>query len=311
MTGSINLRMGATEWATLIGLSVLWGGSFFFIDVAVESVRPFTLVLLRVALAAAALLLYLCWRGEKVALGQSALVAFLVMGLLNNVIPFSLFAWGQTRIGGGLASILNATTPIWGVVVAHLFTSDEKITPAKMAGVLVGFGGVAVMIGAELLGEIGASLFAQLACVAAALCYALAGVYGRRFRRLGISPSEVSAGQLAASALILIPVVLLFEPPWQSVAPAPEAWASIFALALFSTTFAYVLYFRLIASSGATNALLVTFLVPVTAILLGVLILGEVLAPRHFAGMAMIAAGLALIDGRLFARRPAPTAQLQ
>ncbi len=308
MTGSINLQMGARDWATLVFLSILWGGSFFFIDVAVESVRPFSLVLLRVALAAAALLLYLRLRGQRIVFGRSVLVAFLVMGLINNVIPFSLFAWGQTRIGGGLASILNATTPIWGVVVAHLFTGDEKITPAKLAGVLVGFGGVAVMIGAELLREIGLNLFAQLACVAAAMCYALAGVYGRRFRRLGISASEVSAGQLVASALILIPVVLLAEPPWQASAPTGAAWASIIALALLSTTFAYILYFRLIASAGATNALLVTFLVPVTAILLGVSILGEVLEPRHLAGMAMIAAGLALIDGRIFARRAAAPA---
>ena len=307
MSSEIRLRMGASEWATLIILSILWGGSFFFIDVAVESVRPFTLVFLRVALAAAALLAWLHWRGQRLALARSALVAFLVMGLANNVIPFSLFAWGQTRIGGGLASILNATTPIWGVVVAHVFTADEKLTPLKLVGVLAGFAGVAAMIGADLLQEIGGSLLAQLACVAAALCYALAGVYGRRFRRLGISPTEVSAGQLAASALILAPVVLMAEPPWQVAAPAPEAWASIVALALLSTTFAYILYFRLIASAGATNALLVTFLVPVTAILLGVLVLGEVLEPRHFLGMALIALGLALIDGRLFVRRrPVP-----
>jgi drug/metabolite transporter (DMT)-like permease len=295
--------MGTAEWATLIGLSVLWGGSFFFIDVAVRSIPPFTLVLCRVSLAAAALLLFLKLRGQPIGIDRSTLGAFLIMGLLNNAVPFSLLAWGQTQIGGGLASILNATTPIWGVIVAHLFTEDERITPLKMAGVLLGFAGVAAMLGPELLGEIGGSLLAQLACIAAALCYALAGVYGRRFRRLGISPIHVSAGQLAAAALLLLPLSVLVERPWQLAVPPPEAWGSLLALALFSTTFAYVLYFRLIATAGATNALLVTFLVPVTAILLGALLLGEVLGARHFAGMALIGLGLAAIDGRLLRLR--------
>ena len=295
--------MGTAEWATLIGLSVLWGGSFFFIDVAVRSIPPFTLVLCRVSLAAAALLLFLKLRGQPIGIDRSTLGAFLIMGLLNNAVPFSLLAWGQTQIGGGLASILNATTPIWGVIVAHLFTEDERITPLKMAGVLLGFAGVAAMLGPELLGEIGGSLLAQLACIAAALCYALAGVYGRRFRRLGISPIHVSAGQLAAAALLLLPLSFAVERPWQLAVPPPEAWGSLLALALFSTTFAYVLYFRLIATAGATNALLVTFLVPVTAILLGALVLGEVLGARHFAGMALIGLGLAAIDGRLLRLR--------
>lgn len=295
--------MGTAEWATLLGLSVLWGGSFFFIDVAVRSIPPFTLVLCRVSLAAAALLLFLKLRGQPIGIDRSTLGAFLIMGLLNNAVPFSLLAWGQTQIGGGLASILNATTPIWGVIVAHLFTEDERITPLKMAGVLLGFAGVAAMLGPELLGEIGGSLLAQLACIAAALCYALAGVYGRRFRRLGISPIHVSAGQLAAAALLLLPLSVLVERPWQLAVPPPEAWGSLLALALFSTTFAYVLYFRLIATAGATNALLVTFLVPVTAILLGALVLGEVLGARHFAGMALIGLGLAAIDGRLLRLR--------
>jgi drug/metabolite transporter (DMT)-like permease len=300
---TIKTQMGATEWATLIGLSVLWGGSFFFIDVAVRSIPPFTLVLGRVSLAAAALLLFLKVRGQLSGFDRPVLAAFLIMGLLNNAVPFSLLAWGQTQIGGGLASILNATTPIWGVIVAHLFTEDERITPFKVAGVLLGFAGVSAMLGPELLGEIGGSLLAQLACVGAALCYALAGVYGRRFRRLGISPIHVSAGQLAAAGLVLLPVALLVERPWQLAAPPPEAWGSLLALTLFSTTFAYVLYFRLIASAGATSALLVTFLVPLTAILLGVLLLDEVLEPRHLAGTALIGLGLAAIDGRLLRRR--------
>jgi len=220
------------------------------------------------------------------------------------VIPFVLFAWAQEEITGGLASILNATTPIWGVVVAHLFTQDEKASPAKVAGVLLGFGGVAVMIGADLLGDIGRSALAQLACLLSTLCYALAGVWARRFRTMGVPPVAVSTGQLTAATLVMLPLVLLFEPPWLAAPPSGEAWLALIALALLCTSIAYILYFRLLASAGATNSLLVTFLIPVTAILLGALILGERLEPRHFAGMALIGLGLAAIDGRLF-RRPA------
>lgn len=297
--GQIKQQMGPAEWATLLSLSVLWGGSFFFIDVAVRSIQPFSLVLLRVAIAAAVLMLILRLRGKRLSLTRRAAPAYLLMALVNNVVPFSLLAWGQTQIGGGLASILNATTPIWGAIIAHFFTAEEKLTPNRIAGVLLGFVGVAVMIGPALLGEIGADLLAQLACIGAALAYGIAGVYGRRFRAMEISPITVSAGQLAASTFLLLPLVLLFEPPWRAASPTLGAWACVLALALFSTTFAYVLYFRLIATAGATNALLVTLLVPVTAILLGSLVLGETLEGRHFGGMGLIALGLAAIDGRL------------
>ena len=300
--------MSREDWAILLFLSVLWGGSFFFIEIALETVRPFTLVLIRVALAAAMLWAFLWWRGQRLPLPAGAASAYLVLALLNNVIPFVMFAWAQEEINGGLASILNATTPIWGVLVAHLFTADEKATPNKVIGVLLGFAGVAVLIGTDFLGEIGRGLVAQLACLAATLCYALAGVWGRRFQRMGIAPTAVATGQLTAAAFVMLPLVLLFEPPWLAAAPSANAWLALTALALFCTSLAYILYFRLLASAGATNSLLVTFLIPVTAILLGALFLGERLEWRSFAGMGLIAAGLAAIDGRLFRRRgpPAP-----
>ncbi len=296
-------RMNGRDWAILLVLSVLWGGSFFFIEIALDTVAPLTLVLIRVVLASAMLWLYLLARGERFAVPNGALLAFLILALLNNVIPFIMFAWAQRSIDGGLASILNATTPIWGVIVAHLATSDEKATPAKVLGVLLGFAGVAIMIGADLLKDIGTEVFAQLACLAATLCYALAGVYARRFRGMGISPIGVSTGQLTAAAIVMLPLVLLFEPPWRGAAPSPEAWMALAALALFCTSLAYILYFRLVASAGATNSLLVTFLIPITAILLGALFRHEQLELRHFAGMALIGAGLAAIDGRLLRRR--------
>ena len=297
------MQMSRADWAILLILAVLWGGSFFFIGIAIHSVAPMTLVLLRVSLASAFLWIWRLIRRQPLGLSAAIAPALLILALLNNVLPFILFAWAQRTIPSGLASILNATTPIWGVIVAHGFTHDERMTLPKLAGVVLGFVGVAVMIGADLLGQIGTHVLAQLACLVATLCYALAGVWGRRFRGLGVSPVGVATGSLTAAALVLVPLVLLFEPPWHAAAPTPQAWAAMIGLAFFCTALAYILYFRLLASAGATNSLLVTFLIPVTAILLGTFGLGEQLAPRHFAGMVLIGLGLAAIDGRLLRRR--------
>lgn len=305
MNGQSN-QMSGRDWGILLLLSVIWGGSFFLIEIGLQSVRPMTLVLIRVVLAAAALWLFLLVRRQAILLPRRALFAFLALALLNNVFPFILFAYGQTQIASGLASILNATTPIWGVIVAHLLTRDERMTPGKVGGVLLGFAGVAVMIGADFLGQIGANAWAQLACLAATLCYALAGVFARRFQGMGVSPVMVSTGQLTAASLVMLPLVFAFEQPWAASPPSAQSWIALIALALICTTFAYILYFRLLASAGATNSLLVTFLIPITAILLGAVVLGEVLEPRHFAGMALIALGLAAIDGRLLRRFSAP-----
>lgn len=303
--------MNRSDWATLISLALIWGGAFFCIHVAVHSVPPLTYVWLRVTIAAAALWAYLAWRKESAGLPRSVWGSMLVLALLNNVIPFILFGWGQTHIASGLASILNATTPIWGVIVAHLFTADERLTPRKLGGVLVGFGGVAVMIGPDLLGSIGSNALAQLACVSAALLYALAGVWARRFKRLGISPMSVTTGQLTVSALVTLPVAMLFDKPWTQPLPPLGAIGAIVVLAVICSAFAYILYFRLIDSAGATNALLVTLLVPPVAILLGALLLGEVIAPRDLGGMALIALGLAAIDGRLVSLLARPTVYRQ
>jgi drug/metabolite transporter (DMT)-like permease len=296
-------HMNRADWAILLILSILWGGSFFFIGVAIHSVAPITLVLLRVSLASALLWAWRLIRRETWTLPRAVIPALFLLALLNNALPFILFAFAQRTIPSGLASILNATTPIWGVIVAHLFTQDERMTPGKIAGVLLGFAGVAVMIGADLLGQTGTNVLAQLACLGSTLSYALAGVWGRRFRGLGVSPVAVATGSLSAAAIILLPLALLFEPPWHAFAPAPQAWMALAGLAFFSTAIAYILYFKLLASAGATNSLLVTFLIPVTAILLGTFVLGEQLAPRHIAGMALIGFGLAAIDGRLLRRR--------
>jgi drug/metabolite transporter (DMT)-like permease len=298
----IRTVMNRSDWLILGTLALIWGGAFFFIGVAVRHVPPLTYVWLRLTIAAVAMWLFLRFKGQGLGLPPGAWGSILLLALLNNALPFALFGWGQTHIASGLASILNATTPIWGVLVAHFLTQDERMTPRKIAGVLLGFGGVATMIGPSLLSSLGTSALAQLACVTASLSYALAAVWARRFRRQGISPLSVTTGQLTAGALVMLPVSMLVDRPWTHAFPPLTAWGAIIALALLCTAFGYVLYFRLIETSGATNALLVTLLVPPVAILLGALFLSETLAPQDFIGLALIALGLAAIDGRLISR---------
>jgi drug/metabolite transporter (DMT)-like permease len=297
----INNMMNGREWAILVTLAVIWGGAFFCIKVAVTHVEPLTYVWLRLTIAAVALWLVLRWQRDRLNLPLQVWGAIIVLALLNNVVPFALFGWGQRHIASGLASILNATTPIWGVIVANFLTRDERMTPTKLLGVLVGFAGVATMIGPRLVSNFGSDLLGQLACLGGAFCYAVAGVWARRFKALGITPIKVAASQLISGAVIMAPVALIVEQPWLQPAPPLEAWGAIVALALVCTAFAYILYFKLIDSAGATNALLVTLLVPPFAIMLGGLFLGERLTINQFAGMGFIALGLAAIDGRVFA----------
>ena len=306
-TPMIRTQMNGRDWLILGTLALIWGGAFFFIGVAVRHVPPLTYVWLRLTIAAVAMWLFLRFKGQGLDLPRGAWASIFLLALLNNALPFALFGWGQTHIASGLASILNATTPIWGVVVAHFLTHDERMSPRKVAGVLLGFGGVATMIGPSLLSSLGSSALAQLACVTASLSYALAAVWARRFRTMGVSPLSVTTGQLTAGAAMMLPVAFIVDKPWTHAFPPLTAWGAIVALALLCTAFGYVLYFRLIETSGATNALLVTLLVPPVAILLGGLFLGETLAPQDFAGLALIALGLAAIDGRvlkLFSRAP-------
>src|SRR5579883_1003703 len=300
MPGAIvNRAMTRLEWAMLLALSVLWGGSFFFVGVAIKELPPFTIVLLRVGLAALALNAIVFALGLRMPRESAVWRAFLGMGLLNNVAPFCLIVWGQSHIQSGLAAILNATTPLATVILAHVLTKDEKISGGRLAGVLFGLAGVAIMIGPEALRGIGAGLVAESAILLAAISYACAGIYGRRFARIGVAPLLTATGQVTVSTVVLAPLALIADRPWALAPPSPAAWGAVIAVATLSTALAYVLYFRILASAGATNLLLVTFLIPVSAIALGALVLGERLDPRHFLGMALIGAGLAAIDGRL------------
>ncbi|KQO49223.1 MULTISPECIES: DMT family transporter [unclassified Methylobacterium] len=301
MPSEMNRPMSAAEYTALIVLSMLWGGSFFFTSVALTALPPLTLVVLRVGLAALVLIMVLPFAGLRLPRQPGPWVAFAGMGLLNNVLPFCLIVWGQTHIASGLAAILNATTPLFAVIVAHLLTVDERMTVSRLVGVILGFAGVVAMVGPDVLTGLGADVLAQLAVLAAAFSYALAGVFGRRFKLMGVSPFATAAGQVTASALMLLPVALVVDRPWTLAMPDPPVWGAVLAIATVSTALAYVLYFRLLASAGATNLLLVTFLIPISAILLGASMLGEVLEARHYLGIMLIGCGLVAIDGRFWA----------
>jgi len=295
----INQTMSTKDWSMLLLLSCLWGGSFFFIGVAVTELPPLTIVTLRVGLAAIILWIFFLVSGQEIPKSLKLWRTFFVLGLLGNAIPFSLIVWGQTHITSGLASIINATTPLFTILIAGTLLSDERITGGKLIGVALGILGVAVLIiGPSRMIEITSDTTAQLAVVGAAISYGFATVYGRRFKAMGISPLTTVIGQVTTATLILLPLALIVERPDQLSNPSIQVWLAVFSLAAFSTVLAYILFFRILSSAGATNVVLVTFLVPITASLLGWLVLDEQLYIEHFIGMAFIGLGLASIDGR-------------
>jgi drug/metabolite transporter (DMT)-like permease len=292
--------MGTLEWVLLIILATVWGASFFLAKIAVDEVPPLTLVFCRVSLAAVTLFFYFKLSSRTIPLGIALWGAFLLMGLINNVIPFSLLFWGQTQIASGLASILNATTPIFTVLVAHVLTNDERLNSHRLIGVVFGFVGVAVMLGGGFVSSAENPTAAMIACLGAALSYAFASVFGRRFAAMNIGPARVAFGQLTASSLIMIPIILLVDPPLRPLSWSLTAQLAVVALAIICTALAYILFFRILATGGATNISLVTLLVPVSAILLGTILLNEQLAVNDFIGMALIGLGLVATDGRIF-----------
>ncbi len=294
--------MSAGVWGLIVLLSVVWGGSFFLTEIILTGMGPLTLVTGRVGIAAIGLWVVIAVRGEALPRFGWIWLALLVMGALNNVIPFSLISWGQTRIDSGVASILNATTPLFAVLVAHIFTQDEKLTARRLAGVCCGVAGVAVLIGPNAIMGLGnwreGALLGQCAGLAGALSYAFAGVFGRRLR--GLSPLVAAAGMLTGSTILMVPISMIVEQPQAGPFPGLVPLAAVAAIALVCTAFAYLLYFRILALAGATNLLLVTLLIPVSALFLGSVFLGEAITPSALAGIGMIGLGLLAVDGRVF-----------
>ena len=281
-------------WLLLLALAVLWGGSFLFTALALPEVSPVVVVWSRVSIAAAALWTVLAVLRVALPRGRAALVTLAVMAVLNNVVPFTLIAMAQRDMPAGLASILNATTPVWGVMLA-LVLLRERAGALRLAGMVFGVSGVVVLMGAPGATE----LWPMALVLGATFSYALSGLWARRIGRDGIEPLVAAAGQVTASALLLAPFVA-----WQGVPALPSGTvvAALLVLGLASTALAYVLFFRIIALAGGQNVMLVTLLIPPVAILLGILVLDEALLARHGVGLVIILSGLALIDGRLFRR---------
>ncbi len=296
-TAPAPVSMDLATWAMLIALGLIWGGSFFFARVAVVHIPPLTLVLLRVVLAASALHLAFGRMPGFYATLKARAPELLLLGIINNAIPFTLIFAGQTVIGAGLASILNATTPLWTVLIAQIVSDDEKITATKLVGCALGLAGTVLLIGPAALDHTDTPVWPMLAVIGAALSYGCAANWGKRFR--GVPPRMVATGQLTAASLVMLPLALVVDRPWQLPTPPVDAVLATIALALLSTAFAYILFFRILGRAGATGTSLVTLLVPPAAILLGVLFLGEKLSITEFAGLALIAVGLLTLDNRL------------
>ena len=296
------MKMDAFDWVMLITLATVWGGSFLFNAILVTELPVLTIVAIRVTVAALALWGFMYATGRKIPTSLHVWGALLILGVLNNAIPFSLIVQGQTQITSGLASILNATTPLFTIVVAGIFLMDERFSVLRVLGVIVGFSGVILMVGADALGGLGADFWAQLCALGAAFSYGFASVFGRRFRELRVDPVMVATGQVTMSSLVLWPIALWIDGPQDIANMSLNAALSMFGLAVLCTSFAYILYFRILERAGATNISLVTFLVPISAIILGVLVLGEQIFIKEIIGMTLIGVGLAIIDGRLIKR---------
>ena len=294
--------MNATDLALLGVLSLTWGGSFFFMEIAVSTLPVFTIVTSRVLLGALTLNAFIYMTGRNLNFGWQVWKSFIVIALIGQVIPFSLIVWGQIYITSGLASILNATVPFFTLLIAHFMTTDERITPNGMMGVLLGFAGVVVIIGPEALFGEGAVIWGKLAVLLSAVLYGLTTIYARRFAKMNVPSICVAAGQLTCSSLVLMPLTLFFDQPWTLDMPELHIWASLGALGFFSTALAFIIYYRLISTVGGSNTSLVTFLVPISAIWLGFTFLNEPIIKTQMAGMALIAIGLIIIDGRAFRR---------
>ena len=288
-------------WAELVLLGVIWGGSFLSIRIALDEIPVVTLVLHRCGWAA--LFLWAAVLAMQLPVPKEPRIwgAFLVMGLLNNVIPFGLMAWGQLHIETGLTSILNAATAIFGVIVAALFFADERLTARKALGVGLGFLGVATAIGLEQFANFDIRSTAQLAVLAGTVSYAFASAWAR-LKLSGLAPQVAAAGMLTGSAVCLVPAALLIDGP-VSFSLGTGTWISIAYFSLIATAGAYLLYYRVLALAGSGNLMLVTLIIPPVAIVLGAWVLGEELKPQAYAGFALLAAGLVILNGKPLLRR--------
>lgn len=290
-------RMGPMEWLLLITLSIIWGGSFFFNAVALRGLPPLVVVWGRITIGCLGLVAILGVSSLDVRPYLHRWREFLVLGVLNTAIPFSLIVWGQQHIESGLAAVINATTPAFTILVANFFTTDERASVRKFAGAVIGLGGVATLIGADAFAGFGDHVLGQAAIMGAALSYACSATYARRLH--GVPSMVTACGQLTASALVMLPVVLVLGRPWELPMPGLDVIGAVVGLGLVCSALAYILFFRILATAGATNVQLVTLLIPFSASTLGITILGEPFSWRLIAGMVIVTTAALLIDGRV------------
>ena len=291
------ITISARAWAELSLLSLIWGGVFLAVSLALRDVGVFTLVAFRVGGGALVLWAYILLRRFPIPKSAKTWGAFLVMGLLNNVLPFSLIAWGQLRIDIGLSSILNGSTAIFGILVAAIVFADERLTGKKLIGVMLGFLGVGIALGISALKGFDLASLAQLAILAASLSYAFAGVWARTHFK-DLHPEVAATGMVSSSSIFMIAIALKYD-GIPTMDYSLTTWFALAYMSVLATALAYLLYYRVLALAGAGNLLLVTLLIPPFAVLLGALVLGETLEPRAFAGFTLLAAGMLILDGRV------------
>jgi drug/metabolite transporter (DMT)-like permease len=296
------LRLGSIEWLLIALQSMLWGSSYFFIAIAQPELPALTLAALRTIPASVALLLIVLSLGYRLPATLAEWRLFIFFAAFNTVLPFLLIVWGQSRATGGMAAILNASAPLFGIFLAHLLTHDEKLSARKVAGILVGIGGVAILVGHDFAVGSRADVLARLALLAAPLCYVCANIFVRN--RLGHYPAFVVAVmQMVGAAFVAVPLAIVVDQPWVAPpAPSAKALAAVLAMGILGSAFAPLCHFTVLRRAGATNASLVTLIMPLTPVLLGAFFLGERLSSREITGALVIAAALIIIDGRVLQR---------
>jgi drug/metabolite transporter (DMT)-like permease len=296
------LRLGAVEWGLITLQSTLWGSSYFFIAAVGSQLPPLSIAAFRTLPAAAVLLAIVLSLGYRLPATLAEWRLFIGFSVFNTVLPFLLIVWGQSRATGGMAAILNATAPLFGIFLAHLLTHDERLSWSKAAGIVVGVAGVGILMGRDVLAGASADLMARLALVAAPLCYVCANIFVRR--RLGAYPPFVIAVmQMLGAVVVAMPLALAVDRPWESPMPSATVIAAIVGMGVLGSALPSLCHFTVLQRAGATNASLVTLIMPLTPIALGWAFLGERLSATDIAGALTIAAALIIIDGRVLGRR--------
>jgi drug/metabolite transporter (DMT)-like permease len=290
---TIDLR----DWGLLVLLSIIWGGSFLFVGIAVKELSPLVIVMARVVIAAAALLPVLVLTGGSLPNDRASWIAIAGLAVLNNIIPFILFVSAQTMITSGLASVINATSPLFGTALIVL-SGAEKLVARKVFGIAIGIAGVAVLKGGSLLGA-SAQSYGILLCLVAAASYGLGSLWAKKMLK-GIPAISAATGQLLVSSTVMLVVSFIFDNPATLLAASAASWAALLGLALIATSFAYIIFFRVVARAGPANVLLVTMMIPLSAIIMGYAVLHETLELREIIGALIIIAALVIIDGRAF-----------